>query len=165
MAVAIPRPAVATTVGRPRRSDAPSSTSSCTSVAEWISSTATAARRSPSCSPSTSPRREEDEQRPQPLAAGADRRARVLREQLAVRVRELLQPLLEPLHQPRDVRPARLDERDDLLGAAHATVPECRAMMPPAVRIQRTSRSPAAAIRPASASGSGKRLTERGRYL
>ena len=44
VAVAIARPAVATTVGRPRRSAAASSTSSCTSVAEWISSTATAAR-------------------------------------------------------------------------------------------------------------------------
>ena len=66
-------------------------------------------------------------------------------------------------HQPRDVRAARLDEREDLLGAAHRTVPECRAMMPPAVRIQRTSSSPAAASRPASASGPGKRLTELGR--
>ena len=49
--------------------------------------------------------------------------------------------------------------------AISRTVPECRAMMPPAVRIQRTSTSPAAAITPPSACGPGKRLTELGRYV
>ena len=77
VAVAMSRPAAATTVGRPRRSAAPSSTSSCTSVAEWMSSTATAARTTPS-GPRAGrlARGEEDEQRPQPLAARADGRAR-----------------------------------------------------------------------------------------
>ena len=67
------------------------------------------------------------------------------------------------VHQRRDVRAAGLDEREDLLGAAHGTVPTWSAMMPPAVRIQRTSVSPAPAIRAASASGPGKRFTELGR--
>ncbi len=51
MAVAASRPPSAKTVGRPRRSGALSSTSSCTSVAMWSSSTAAAAatsRSSPS---------------------------------------------------------------------------------------------------------------------
>ena len=108
-------------------------------------------------------RGEEDEQRPQPLAAGADGRARVGGEHVAVRGGELLEALLEPLHEPGDVRAAGLDEGEDLLGAAHRTVPECRAMMPPAVRIQRTSSRPAAASRPPSASGPGNRFTELGR--
>ena len=164
MAVAIARPAVATTVGRPRRSGAASSTSSWTSVAEWISSTATAARSTPSSSRSPAAGREEDEQRPQPLAAGADRRARVRGEHLAVRGRQLLEPLLEPRHQRRDVRATRLDEGEDLLGAAHRTVPAWMAMIPPAVRIQRTSVSPRRPAAPPSASGPGKRLTELGRY-
>ena len=55
MAVATPRPPAATTVGRPRRSRAPSRTSSWTSVAEWISSTATAARTSPAQAAGASP--------------------------------------------------------------------------------------------------------------
>ena len=38
-------------------------------------------------------------------------------------------------------------------------------MIPPAVRIQRTSSSPAAAILAASSSGSGKRRTLLGRYV
>ena len=108
--------------------------------------------------------REEDEQRPQPLAAGPDRRARVAGEQLAVRGRQHLEPLLQPRHQGRDVRAARLDEGEDLLRAAHRTIPAWMAMIPPAVRIQRTSVSPAAASFPPSASGPGKRLTLLGRY-
>ena len=108
--------------------------------------------------------REEDEQRPQPLAAGPDRRARVLGEQLAVRGRQHLEPLLQPRHQGRDVRATRLDEGEDLFGAAHRTIPAWMAMIPPAVRIQRTSVRPAAASFPPSASGPGKRLTLLGRY-
>ena len=161
--MAMSRPAVATTVGRPRRSGAASSTSSWTSVAEWMSSTATAARSTPSFSSARGPGGEEHEQRPQPLPARTDRRPRVGGQDVAVGGGQLLEALLQALHQPGDVGAPGLDEREDLLGAAHRTVPECRAMMPPAVRIQRTSSSPAAAIRPASASGPGKRLTELGR--
>ena len=108
--------------------------------------------------------REEDEQRAQPLAPGPDRRAGMLGEQRAVRPRQRLETLLQARHQRRHVRAAGLDEREHLLGAAHRTVPECRAMMPPAVRIQRTSVSPASASLPPSCSGAGKRLTELGRY-
>ena len=108
----------------------------------------------------------EHEQRPQPLAAGGDRRAGVLGQHGAVGARELGQARLEALHQLRDVRAAGLDDRGDRLGAGHqALVPECRAMIPPAVRIQRTSTSPAAAITPPSSLGPGKRLTELGRYV
>ena len=153
--------ALATTVGRPRRSGAASSTSSWTSVAEWMSSTATAARRTPSFS-SPAARGEEPEQRPQPLSPGTDRAPGVRGEHVAVEGGGLLQALLQPLHQRRDVRSAGLDEREDLLGAAHRTVPESRddaaGGQDPADVVE-----PAAAIRPASASGPGKRSTELGR--
>ena len=74
-----PRPPAAKTVGRPRRSGAASSTSSCTSVAEWTSSTAAAARTRRSSAPSRvrRPRGEQDQQRAQALAARGDRRAGV----------------------------------------------------------------------------------------
>ena len=136
--------------GRPRPSGgrgaaaAPSSTSSWTSVAEWISSTATAARSTPSspCSGSPAARK---------TSSGRSRLppARIVAPACSAssspcEPRERLEALLEPRHQRRDVRAAGLDERQHLLGAAHRTVPEWSAMMPPAVRIQRTSSSPAA---------------------
>ena len=163
MAVAIARPAVATTVGRPRRSAAPSSTSSWTSVAEWISSTATAARSTPSSPCSGSPAARN-------TSSGRSRfpPARIVAPACSASsspcdAGQRLEALLEPRHQGRDVGAARLDERQHLLGAAHRTVPWWSAMIPPAVRIQRTSSRPAACIRAASASGPGKRLTELGR--
>src|SRR4051794_6445181 len=55
VAVARSRPTAATTVGTPRRSAAASRTSSCTSVAEWMSSTATAPRTRGSGSSGGSP--------------------------------------------------------------------------------------------------------------
>ena len=76
------------------------------------------------------------------------------------------QPRLEALHQLRDVRAAGLDDRGDGLRAGHqpATVPACRAMMPPAVRIQRTSARPGARQhRRRAPAAPGKRLTELGR--
>ena len=164
MAVAIARPAVATTVGRPRRSGAASSTSSWTSVAEWISSTATAARSTPSWLGSAfSPAARKTSSGRRRLPPAADRRAGVGGQELAVRGRERLQPLLEAGHQRRHVGATGLDEGEHLLGAAHGTVPTCSAMIPPAVRIQRTSSSPAAASLAASASGPGNRFTELGR--
>ena len=82
----------------------------------------------------------------------------------AVRGRDLGEPHLEPVEQLRHVRAAGLDDRGDGLGGGHyRTVPECRAMIPPAVRIQRTSVSPARASTPPSASGPGKRFTDFGR--
>ena len=48
--------------------------------------------------------------------------------------------------------------------ATQPTVPECRAMMPPAVRIQRTSVSPAPTITVPRSRGPGNRFTELGRY-
>src|SRR4051794_25628205 len=82
-----------------------------------------------------------------------------------VRVRDLLQALLELVHQLGHVRAARGDDGRDGLRARHqATVPECSAMIPPAVRIQRTSRRPRPCISAPSSRGPGKRLTELGRY-
>ena len=106
----------------------------------------------------------EHEQRAQALAAGGDRRAGVLAEYRPVRGRDLGQARLEPLEHRGDVRAPRLDDRGHGLGGRHqVTVPECSAMMPPAVRIQRTSVSPARASDPPSASGPGKRFTDLGR--
>ena len=156
-------PAAATTVGRPRRSVG-----------------ARRARRRARASPSgrarppprraarrrrsARPGRQQHQQRPQPLAAGRDRRARVLGEHRPVRARELREALLELVQQPRHVRAARLDRpRRPPRRSPSAHRPECRAMIPPAVRIQRTSRRPARASAPPSASGPGKRLTEFGR--
>ena len=166
MAVAIERPAEATTVGRPRRSTAASSTSSCTSVAECTSSTATAARRAASCPVGRRTGGDEDEQRPQALAARGDRGRGVFTERRAVRARHRDETVLQGIHQPGDVRSPSLDDRSDRLGARHyRTVPWCNAMIPPAVRIQPTSLQPAATSSPASGSGPGKRFTEAGRYV
>ena len=112
------------------------------------------------------PRGEEDEQRPQPLAAGGDRRAGVGREDLAVPARQLGQAVLDVREQRRDARPSGLDDlADGLGGGGHVlgTVPTCRAMIPPAVRIHRTSVSPAPARTAPSPSGPGNRRTELGR--
>ena len=81
-----------------------------------------------------------------------------------MRGRDLGEPHLEPLEQLRHVRAAGLDDGGDRLGGGHyCTVPECRAMIPPAVRIQRTSVSPLRASTAPSASGPGKRFTDFGR--
>ena len=112
---------------------------------------------------------DDHQQRPQALAARGDRRAGVLGEHRAVGRGDHREPLLHARHRARDVGAARLDHRRDGLGARHQApvpfVPTWRAMMPPAVRIQRTSTSPAAAITAASRSGAGKRLTDFGRYV
>ena len=92
-------------------------------------------------------RGEEDEQRPQPLAAGGDRRAGVGGEDLAVPARQLGEAVLDVREQRRDARPCGLDDlADGLGGGGHVlgTVPTCRAMIPPAVRIHRTSVEPRA---------------------
>ena len=68
-------------------------------------------------------RREQHEQRAQPLAAGRDRRPRVLGQQRPVRACELLQALLELVHQLGDVRAARGDDRGHRLGASHEPSP------------------------------------------
>ena len=68
-------PNVATTVGRPRRSGAASSTSSWTRVAMWTSSIA--ARRADRGSPAARPGAEQHEHRAQALAPGRERRPRV----------------------------------------------------------------------------------------
>ena len=109
-------------------------------------------------------RREQHQQRPQPLAAGRDRGPRVLGQERPVRARQLLQALLELVHQLRNVRAARSDDRGHRLGARHqATVPECSAMIPPAVSTQRTSRRPIPCMTAPSSRGPGKRFTELGR--
>ena len=163
--VASARPSVANTVGRPRRRSAASSTSSWTSVAEWMSSTATAARTSASVSRGVVAGGEEDEQRAQPLAAGGDRVAGRHREGGAGVGGDGGQARLDRRHQLGDVRADRLgDPGHGRRAHAAGTVPECRAMIPPAVRIQRTSVSPAPAIAAPRPSGPGKRRTDAGRY-
>ena len=112
------------------------------------------------------PRGDQHEQRAQALAPGGDRRARVLAQRGPVRSGDLGEASLEALEHRGHVGAAGLDDRGDGLGGGHqATVPEWRAMMPPAVRIQRTSVRPARAIAAASGSGPGKRLTDFGRYV
>ncbi len=160
-ALAAARPALAQTVGAPRRSGAASSTSSWTSVAAWTSSTATPARTSASCAPSRgSPRGQQDEQGAQALAPGGDRVAGPAGQRRAGEQRDRPQPVLDPPDQSGQVLAARLDDRGDV---CHATSPTCSAMMPPAVRIQRTFVRPAPSMTAASPSGAGKRFTELGR--
>ena len=110
-------------------------------------------------------RAEEHEQRAQPLAAGAQSARRVARELRAVALGHLRQPRLGPVQQPRQLGAAGGEDLPELiLGRVHALVPACSAMMPPAVRIQRTSPRPASTIFAASPFGPGKRRTELGRY-
>ena len=163
MAVAIARPAVATTVGRPRRSGAASRTSSCTSVAEWMSSTATAARSTPGPASAPAARNTSSGRSRLPPAAIVEPACSASTAPCDAATSR--QAGLEPLHQRRHVRAAGLHDREERLGARHqaATVPAWRAMMPPAVRIQRTSTRPAPASTAASPSGPGNRLTELGR--
>ena len=157
------RPALATTVGRPRRSAAASSTSSWTSVAECTSSTAAAARSTPVSSRRRVPGGEEDEQRAQPLAAGGDRLAGVLGEQRAVAGGQLGEPALQRRHQLGDVPAPGGDHGGDGLGGRHhATSPTWIAMIPPAVTIQRTERRPQRSMVAASARPSGEALHRAG---
>ena len=136
-------------------------------MAECTSSTATAARSTASASRGSGPAATNTSSGRSRLPPAAIVAPGVLGQHRAVGARELGQARLEALHQLRDVRAAGLDHRGDRLGAGHqaALVPECRAMIPPAVRIQRTSASPAAAITPPSSLGPGKRFTELGRYV
>ena len=112
VAVAASRPAVANTVGRPRRSAARSSTSSCTSVAMCSSSTATAAAQRP-----VAARR----RRGTPASAAAACRpadsvpAGVARQLRAVALGHLGQPALGALQSWRDSSgPPGLEHRREL---------------------------------------------------
>ena len=128
VAVAAARPAVAKTVGTPRRSGARSRTSSWTSVAEWTSSTAVAARTRPSPVAVRIPARGEDhQQRAQALAARGDRRARVLGEhRRRGRRRPRAAGVLDAAEQRQDVRAAGVDDLGDRSGvAAHAGASRC----------------------------------------
>ena len=103
------------------------------------------------------------EQRAQALAAGGDRRARVLgRAARRGRPASSREPLLDARRaaRARASPPARddLGDRCPLTAMLSAFVPTWIAMIPPAVRTQRMSRSPARAIAAASPSGRGKRL-------
>ena len=162
--MAIERPAEATTVGRPRRSTAASSTSSCTSVALCTSSTATAARSAASRPDGSGPAATKTSSGRSRLPPAAIVAPGVLAQRLPVRVGDRGETLLEVAHQPGDVRsPASTTAATASALATYVTVPWCRAMIPPAVRIQPTSRQPAATSSPASACGPGNRLTEFGR--
>ena len=125
MAVARRRPPAATTVGRPRRSGEPSSTSSWTSVAPWTSSTATAAPHQPVGLGRRGARREEHQQRTQALAAGGDRVARVARRARGPwPVGELGHALLDAVHQPRRRLAAGVDDRLDRRGSSRRHLPD-----------------------------------------
>ena len=115
-------------------------------------------------------RADEQQHRPQPLAPRGERAGGVAAELGAVAQGDLLQPPLAPLDQLAQARACRVEHGGELLGAAGrsggaqgSTVPEWMAMMPPAVRIQRTSTSPTAAIAAPRPRASGKRRTEFGR--
>ena len=101
---------------------------------------------------------EEHQHRPQPLAARRQRAGGVRAQLGAVALGHLGQPALGALEQtrPAPVRPPTAPRRAAPARCSHVGFPAWIAMMPPAVRIQRTSSSPAAAIRAASSSGSGE---------
>ncbi len=84
----------------------------------------------------------------------------------AVAIHHLGQAPLGALQRPGEPRAAG-GEHGAELGrcGAHALVPTCRAMMPPAVSTQRTSVRPVAAMRWASSDGPGNLRTELGRYV
>ncbi len=76
----------------------------------------------------------------------------------------LCQPRLGALEQAPERRAAGREHRSELsLCGIHRRVPAWIAMIPPAVRTQRTSLRPAATIRAASSPGPGKRRTLLGR--
>jgi hypothetical protein len=115
-------------------------------------------------------RAEEHDQRAQPLAAGAERVRRVAAQLLAVARPDGRQALLAACEGARQARASGGEHRlepgqaGSLPGRhAHDFTPRWIAMIPPAVTTQRTRSSPAAARRPASSSGPGKRRTELGR--
>jgi hypothetical protein len=108
---------------------------------------------------------EEDEHRPQPLASGEQRAAGMTSQLEAVALRHLAETRLRALEHAREPRTSGGEHRAELgLSRVHVRlVPEWMAMMPPAVSTQRTSSSPAAAIRAPSSSARGKRRTLDGR--
>ncbi len=120
----------------PRRSGASSSTSSWTRVAMWTARSPSP--RATAAAPPASPGAEQDQHRPQPLAAGRKGRARVLGEQLAVlrdRLPQLLLDLAQPRRQPaaRRVEHRRHRRRHGRAsGHPRALAPLWIAMIPPA---------------------------------
>ena len=104
-------------------------------------------------------RGEEDEQRPEPLAARVQRIARGGGNDPSVRADGLLQPLLELLEV--EVEPGRVPDRRQRAG--HVASPMWSATIPPAKVRYETSAKPAEPIRSASSSGPGKRRTLAGR--
>ena len=88
-------------------------------------------------------------------------------ERAAMARRELRQAPLDAHEQAGDVVTGGADDLGDRGGWGRvrhqARVPAWIAMIPPAVRIQRMSRSPARSIDAARPSGAGKRRTELGR--
>src|SRR5207237_4819910 len=104
--------------------------------------------------------REEDELRPEALAAGRERLvadggddARVGRHGSGEAFLEGVEVALETRHRP------------DLGEGGHAAVPTCSATIPPAKRSNRTSSNPFRCNSAASSAGAGKRRTLAGRYV
>ena len=163
VAVAMSRPADATTVGRPRRRSArvehvvvdqrgrvhelDGHGSAHDAVAGRVGA-----------------RGHQHEQRAQALAAGRDGRAGVRGQELAVPGDDRRQALLDPAHERPDVGTRRAyDSVDRRRGRHYGRSPTWMAMMPPAVNTQRILPRPTDASVPASSSGPGKRRTELGR--
>ena len=100
----------------------------------WTSSTATAARSSPSVSGGRRAGREEHEQRAQALAPGGDHVTGVALQHGTVAGGRLCETELELVHQTRGRRTAGLHNGLYRADRAHpVTSPTCSAMIPPAV--------------------------------
>ena len=154
MAVAIARPAAATTVGRPRRSAARVEH---VVVDERGRVDQLDRDRRAHAAPArgrAGPGGHEHEQRPQPLAAGGDRRAGVLAEhRRRARPRARASRASSALHQLGTCAPPASTTAATASALAISPPPsrECSAMIPPAVRIQRTSAQPGGGHQPPSA--------------
>ena len=120
------------------------------------------------------PRADEDQHRPQALAARGERPGDMTLERLAVTLRdapkaglgaveELREPVAPGREHLRDLR--ETGRRGQVARRAHvaSTSPAWIAMIPPAVRSQRTFTRPTAAIAAARPRASGNRRTELGR--
>ena len=146
---------------------APSSTSSCTSVAMWSSSTATPAATSRSSASPSAHRNTSTGRSRLPPAASVPPACRPSSSPWPSVTRASRSSVRSSRR--GELRAARGEHRAELClcGVRHAALrpPEWIAMIPPAVRIQRTSARPAAAIRPPSSAGPGNRRTLLGRYV
>ena len=97
-----------------------------------------------------------DEERTQPLPAGADRVPPDRRNETRIALHGLREPLLE-------LDEVRMGVLEDGLGAHEGRSPTCSATLPPPRSLKRTFSNPAATKSAARSSGPGKRRTLAGR--